>query len=351
MAVPGLCHRDGDQEMKLYTDQGYLDLDYVLSKKCPFTLVIGGRGTGKTYGSICYALDHEKQIAFIRRTQTQIDLLSKPDLNPFQAVAYDRSIDVFTQPASKQHSLIFIKKPEEEAHSIGFMAALSTFSNMRGFSSEQTELLIYDEFIPETHERSINNEDTAFFNMYETINRNREIKGRDPLQALLLSNSNFLASPILLALGLADVLPAMRDKGQTEWINQKRGIALFNLWNSPISQQKRDTALYRATAGSSFGQMALDNDFALDDLRDVRPMSLNGCRLLARIGKCYLYSYSQGWYVSLHGNGKPRREYEITPEDVRRFKTENPQCWTRIMQRKIRYENFQCKNTLTGLYR
>ena len=337
--------------MKLYTDQGYLDLDYVLSKKCPFTLVIGGRGTGKTYGSICYALDHEKQIAFIRRTQTQIDLLSKPDLNPFQAVAYDRSIDVFTQPASKQHSLIFVKRPEEEAHSIGFMAALSTFSNMRGFSSEQTELLIYDEFIPETHERSINNEDTAFFNMYETINRNREIKGRDPLQALLLSNSNFLASPILLALGLADVLPAMRDKGQTEWINQKRGIALFNLWNSPISQAKRDTALYRATAGSSFGQMALDNDFALDDLRDVRPMSLNGCRLLARIGKVYLYSYSQGWYVSLHGSGKPKREYEITPEDVRRFKTENPQCWTRIMQRKIRYENFQCKNTLTGLYR
>ena len=168
------------------------------------------------------------------------------------------------------------------------------------------------------------NESNAFNNCYETINRNREIKGRDPLQALLLSNSNFLASPILLALGLADVLPAMRDKGQTEWINQKRGIALFNLWNSPISQQKRDTALYRATAGSSFGQMALDNDFALDDLRDVRPMSLNGCRLLARIGKVYLYSYSQGWYVSLHGNGKPRREYEITPEDVRRFKTENP---------------------------
>ena len=122
--------------LKLYSDQGYLDLDYVLSKKCPFTLVIGGRGTGKTYGSICYSLDHEKQIAFIRRTQTQIDLLSKPDLNPFQAVAYDRSIDVYTTPASKQHSLIFVKRPEEEAHSIGFMAALSTFSNMRGFSSE-----------------------------------------------------------------------------------------------------------------------------------------------------------------------------------------------------------------------
>lgn len=336
--------------MNLYLENGYLDFEYILSKKCPFTLVIGGRGTGKTYGALCYALDHDKNMAFIRRTQTQIDLLSKPDLNPFQAIAYDRDIQIYTEPASKQHSLIFNGTGDQRIQ-IGFMAALSTFSNMRGFSSDQTDLLIYDEFIPELHERAIHNEETAFFNMYETINRNREISGRDPLQCLLLSNSNFLASPILLALGLSDILPAMRDKGQTEYINRSRGIALFNLWNSPISEAKRHTALYKAMAGSSFNQMALDNSFALDDLRDISPRSLKGCKLLARIGKIYLYKDPAGtWYVSMHGAGTPKREYEITPEDVRRFKAENPMCWSRIMQRKIRYENFQCKNTLMGLY-
>lgn len=336
--------------MNLYQNNGYLNIDYVLSKKCPFTLVIGGRGTGKTYGAICYSLDHKKDIAFIRRTQTQIDMLSKPDLNPFQAVAYDRNMVISTVPASKQHSLITVGAGEEQ-YTLGFMAALSTFSNMRGFSSENTNLLIYDEFIPEIHERAIHNEDTAFFNMYETINRNREIKGQDPLQCLLLSNSNFLASPILLALGLADVLPAMRDKGQTEYINKQRGIALFNLWNSPISEQKRHTALYKAVSGSSYSRMALENTFSMDDLRDISPRSLKGCKLLSRIGKVYLYRDPSGlWYVSLHGAGKPKREYEITPEDVRRFKQENPMCWKRIMQRKIRYENFQCKHTLMGLY-
>lgn len=332
--------------MKLYNDSGYLNIDYVLSKHCPFTLVIGGRGTGKTYGAICYAIDNKKDIAFIRRTQTQIDMLSKPDLNPFQAVAFDRNINIHTAPASKQHSQILLDNEQ-----IGFMAALSTFSNMRGFSSEHTDLLIYDEFIPETHERAINNEDTAFFNMYETINRNRELKGRDPLQCLLLSNSNFLASPILLALGLADILPGMRDKGQTEYVNQSRGIALFNLWDSPISQQKRETALYKATAGSSYAGMALDNAFAMDDLRDIGSRSLKGCKLLGRIGPVFIYREPAGtWYASMHGAGKPKREYEITPEDIRRFKRENPMCWTRIMERKIRYENFQCKHTLLGVY-
>lgn len=334
--------------MKLYNDNGYLNIDYVLSKQCPFTFVIGGRGTGKTYGALCYALDNKRKIAFIRRTQTQIDLLSKPDLNPFQAISIDRDIDIYTVQASKQHSVICTGTGEEKKE-LGFMAALSTFSNMRGFSSN-ADLLIYDEFIPETHERAIANEDTVFYNMYETINRNRELQGRQALQCLLLSNSNFLASPLLLSLGLTDILPKMRDKGQTEYINRERGIALFNLWNSPISEQKRDTALYRATAGTSFQNMALDNAFALDDLRDISPMSLKGCKLLARIGSVYLYSYNAGWYVDTHCNGKPKREYEITPEDVRRFKRENPSCWKRIMQRKIRYQNFMCKNTIIGLY-
>lgn len=332
--------------MALYDSNGYLSIEYVLSKHCPFTLVIGGRATGKTYGAICYSIDHNQDFAFIRRTQTQIDLLSKPDLNPFQAVAYDRGIDLHTAPLSKQHSAILLDNKQ-----IGFMAALSTFSNMRGFSSENTTLMIYDEFIPETHERAIANEETVFFNMYETINRNRELKGRAPLQALLLSNSNFLASPILLALGLADILPAMRDRGQTEYINQQKGIALFNLWDSPISQQKRHTALYKATEGSTYAGMALDNAFSMDDLRDISPRPLKGCKLLARVGKVYIYKDPAGfWYVSLHGAGKPKREYEITPEDVRRFKRENPAGFNRIMERKVRYENFQCKHTLTSLY-
>ena len=59
----------------LYLDNGYLNIPYVLGYKMPFTFVIGGRGTGKTYGALKYAIENKLNIALIRRTQTQIDML------------------------------------------------------------------------------------------------------------------------------------------------------------------------------------------------------------------------------------------------------------------------------------
>ena len=45
--------------------------------------------------------------------------------------------------------------------------ALSTVSNLRGFDMSDCTLLIYDEFIPEPHERPLKNEAAALFNAYE----------------------------------------------------------------------------------------------------------------------------------------------------------------------------------------
>ena len=100
----------------------------------------------------------------------------------------------------------------EEKTLHGYTSALSTFSNLRGFDGSNIKILLYDEFIPERHERLIKNEADAFFNVYETINRNRELQGGPPLIALCLSNSNSLASPIFTALNLVKTLERMHNK-------------------------------------------------------------------------------------------------------------------------------------------
>lgn len=333
--------------MGLYLDNGYVNIKYVLSHKCPFTFLIGGRATGKTYGSILYSIENEIPFAFMRRTQTQVELLNKPELNPFIPVATDTGINIDIVSVNKQLSNIYTGEQHNYA---GFMAAMSTFVNLRGYSAENIKLMIYDEFIPEVHERAIKHEDTVIYNVYESINRNRELRGEAPLQCLFLSNSNFLASPILLSLKIADIIPTMRDKGQVEYINKQRGIAIYNLWNSPISEQKKETALYKATRGTEFENMSIYNSFGDDETRDIAPMSLKGCKLLARIGDVYIYSYSGGWYASQHGAGKAKKEYDYTVEDIQRFKRENTKCWERIIKRQIRYENFYCKNILRGMY-
>ena len=331
--------------MGIYLESGYINMDYAIKQNCPLTIIIGGRATGKTFGALQYSIEKEKNIIFMRRTQSQTDLINKPEFSPINPVAQYMHKECVVKPISKYNSSIAI-----DDQIIGYTAALSTFSNLRGFDSSHVDLLIYDEFIPESHERPIKAEGEALLNVYESVNRNRELDGRKPLQMLLLSNANTLNSPVLEVLNLTRVVEKMRSSGRSEYINPDKGIALFLLHNSPISKAKENTALYKMVGDSNFREMSLNNDFAFDDLADIRSLPLTGWKLLAQIGEYYLYKKDGRFYLSSHCAGTPKKVYTDTEIDKRNFLRENPSCYTRILTHRIIYENFSAKNYLTSLY-
>lgn len=332
--------------MSLYLVNGYVDISYILGFGCPLSIVIGGRGTGKTYGALKYIIEHDNKIILMRRTQSQTDLINKPEFSPINPVVRDMGINCTVKPISKYNSSITIG----EDRIIGYTAALSTFSNLRGFDSSFVDLVLYDEFIPEVHERPLKAEGEALLNVLETVGRNRELQGRKPLQMLLLSNANRLDSPVLEILGLVNVIDRMRRRGQGEYINKERGIAVFLLNDSPISAKKAGTTLYQIAGEGRFSSMALGNDFAFDDLAEVKSLPLNGWKLLAQLGSFYIYKKSGEFYVSRHCAGTPKRIYQDTEIDKRRFVRENPACLDKILTHKIYYEDFSCKTYLTSLY-
>lgn len=340
--------------MGLYLDNGYLNIDYCLKFKCPFTFIIGGRGTGKTFGAQLSCINNNKIYMLMRRTQAQADLISKPDFSPVNPVLDHLRRYAKIQSASKYNGIIYSSDSlDENAVYIlhGFTSALSTFSNLRGFDGSNIDILIFDEFIPERHERALKNEADAFFNVYETINRNRELSGKQPLTALCLSNSNSLDSPILAALNLVKVLERMQTKGQSEYINKEKGIAIFLLYNSPISQRKSVTALYRATVNTDFSKMALENAFAYDDMTDVKSISLNsGWKLFARFGDMFFYTKGGKWYISKHGAGEPLRTYDYTDIGIKKFVHDYPGSYQRIINHNIIYEDFSVKSLFTNIF-
>lgn len=340
--------------MGLYLDNGFLNIEYCLNFKCPFTFIIGGRGTGKTFGAQLYCIGHNKIYMLMRRTQAQADLISKPDFSPVNPVLDYLGRYAKIQSASKYNGIIYSSSElsEDAAYTLhGYTSALSTFSNLRGFDGSGIDILLFDEFIPERHERALKQEADAFFNVYETINRNRELSGKQPLTALCLSNSNSLDSPILSALNLVKVLERMQSKGQSEYINRESGIAIFLLYNSPISAQKRKTALYRATANTDFAKMSLDNSFAYDDMTDVKSISLNsGWKLFARFGEIFLYSKGGKWYLSKHGAGEPLKKYDYTEIGIRKFVHDYPGSYQRIINHNIIYEDFSVKSLFTNIF-
>ena len=342
--------------MSLYLESGFVNIRYCLNFDCPFTFIIGGRGTGKTFGAQLTAIEDQRLFMLMRRTQAQTDLISKPDFSPVNPVMDYIGMTARIENASKYNGVIYSVEPGQDEETeiktlLGYTSALSTFSNLRGFDGSNIDLLIFDEFIPELHERSLKNEADAFFNVYETINRNRELLGKRPLTALMLSNSNSLASPILSALGLVKVLERMQNKGQTEYINRDRGIAIFLLYRSPISDAKSRTALYKATADTNFSRMALENDFAYDDLSDVRSIPImSGWKLLCRLGNVFIYTKAGKWYLSKHGAGTPRLEYELTEIGVKKFVHDFPGSYQRIINHNIIYEDFSIKDLFTRIF-
>ena len=80
--------------MGIYLDNGYLDIEKILSYKMPFSWIVGGRATGKTYGALKYAYESHTRFILMRRTQTQTDLINKAEFNPYKAINQDLGTDI-----------------------------------------------------------------------------------------------------------------------------------------------------------------------------------------------------------------------------------------------------------------
>lgn len=330
--------------MSIYLDNGYIDIQKILSYRMPFNFIVGGRGTGKTYGALLTAYQNDIRFILMRRTQTQCDLINKHEFNPYKVINNDISSSITVKAISKYNAKI-IEEYEESEKILGYTCALSTISNMRGFDASDVKLLIYDEFIPEKHERPLKNEGSAFLNAYETINRNREITGADPLQVVCLANAFNIANPIFLELGLVGECEKMKNRGQELYIDKQRGILIIMIQNSRISKAKADTALYRVSTGS-YADMALSNDFVYNSNENIRSLSLNEYKLICSVGEISIYRHKSNrkYYVSEHRTGSAPAYTSDEVNLMRYRKNHGLLLYSAYMRNNITFENMLTKS-------
>lgn len=330
--------------MGIYLSSGYLDIEKILSYNMPFNFVVGGRATGKTYGALKTAYENRIRFILMRRTQTQCDLINKPEFNPYKAINMDLGSNVTVKSISKYNSKI-VEDFEDSETILGYTCALSTISNMRGFDASDVQLLIYDEFIPEKHERPLKNEGSAFLNAYETINRNRELKGSDPVQVLCLANAFNIANPIFLELGLVGRCEKMKNSGQELFIDKERGILIVMLYKSRISKAKADTALYRLSSGS-YADMALSNDFIYNSNENIKSIALNEYRLICTVGEISIYRHKskRTYYVSEHRSGTAPQYTSDEVNILRYRKNHGMLLYSAYMRNNITFENMLTKS-------
>lgn len=321
--------------MKIYDESGYVNIKGILREGYPFNFIVGGRGTGKTYTSLKTAREEGWKFILMRRTQSQADLISKPEFSVFKPLNNDCGWDVQPERISKYNSA-FVENDQQ----IGYTVALSTLSNMRGFDASDIQILIYDEFIPEKHERPIKNEADALWNAYETINRNRELKGIPPVQLLCLANANDITNPIFESLNLIRTADRMQKKGTERWTDDKRGIQLIMLQRSPISKKKSQTVLYNLTEGAGFSSMALENSFNVDR-QHVRPRPLSEYLPVCSIGELFIYRHKaeSRLYCTTHQSGIFNRKYSTSDSDRLYYRRVFCHHWEMYISNVIDFED------------
>ena len=328
--------------MKIFDTSGYVNVKGILDEGYPFNFLVGGRGTGKTYTTLKVAKEEGRKFMLMRRTQSQADLISKPEFSVFKPLNEDLGWNVQVRRISKYNSAFYEPMQDEDdiGREIGYTCALSTISNMRGFDASDIELLIYDEFIPEKHERLLKNEADAIFNAYETMNRNREIKGIAPIQMICLANANDITNPVFESLKLIRIADKMQKGNTDRWTDEKRGIQLIMLHRSPISKRKANTVLYNLTEGSDFANMALDNDFNVDR-QHVKPRPLSEYTPVCSLGELCLYRHKSDhrMYASTHLSGVFNKRYTQTEADRLHYQRVYRVHWDMYISGKIDFED------------
>lgn len=317
---------------------------YFFENAFPFNLLTGGRGTGKTYGGLKYVIENRIKFIYMRRTKTEAEEIENPELSPFKSLNTDYGWTIEPYKVTKNVSMFARStyengKPEAIGEPLGYLLALSTVANIRGFDASDVEVMLYDEFIPEKHKSRIKNEADALFNCYETINRNRELKGLKPLKLICMSNSNNIANEIYMQLELVDKVCKMQLAGQEILTDDKRGLLVCTLQNSEISRQKSKTALYKLTENTSFSQMAIENNFQYTSRGKYKSMPLKEYEPVVSWGEvCVWIHKSRHELYFSSAKAKNMEHYSLSKIDTDRFRIKYNWIWHAVLQECVVYE-------------
>lgn len=277
---------------KVYDNNGWVNWDYLINQGSAFTMVVGARGVGKTYGLMKYCLEQGRKFIYLRRLKSQLDQCANNAGNPFKKLNTDLSRNI--KPRGTQGGVLF----DENGEVVALGVALSTVANVRGFDYSDYDMIIFDEAVASDGERPIPHEFNAFLNFYETVNRNRELSGDKPVQAVLLGNANRLTNPYYSGWHFMKTALNMIHGNQMIWRSGDGSRLMVLLLGSKISDQKANTVLYK-NASDGFLTMALDNAFRTDGT-NIRSMPIKEFNHIVSVGEIGIYRHKSErlYYVS-----------------------------------------------------
>lgn len=295
-------------------------------------LIWSGRNTGKTYSTLKYCVDHNLKFVFLKRTKEDVALLTSgsgkvgskrseygADMSPFKAINRDTGSNILAFDIYKSYIGGFWRCDDDGAtvgSPIGYIVALSTAAKVKGFDLSDCDVVVFDEFIPNSWEIVKRGEGKQILDLYMTISRDREHRGKPPLKLIALANPTSLRCGLFDVLEVTDTVARMSQMGD-EYLYQN-GIMLHQVqMASDFQDTENNMSIMQTLAGSDWAEMSLGSGFAYDDISMVRSVSLKGYTCLYEIqyrkNIWYVYQKDGSYYVCT-SRGSARAVYDLNSD-------------------------------------
>lgn len=253
-------------------------------------LLYGNRGPGKTYSILWHRIENalndptKHKFIWLRDSETVVKkLAAKGFTAPIEADHPEIGTNVIKKI---DDNFCFVHNPgTEDEVIIGYLMALSTFHNARGLDYSDVDVIVFDEMMPEEGTIIRKGQGSLWLNAYESINRNRELKGYPPVMVIFLSNSNALYSEILEDFGLSAIVEKMHLEGLTTYTDNDVWIEFIE--NPEFTEAKSKTLLYRLSKNRKFNDMALNNKFNDNMALIVPEVNLKGSKGILTLDQRY----------------------------------------------------------------
>ena len=291
-------------------------------------IIIGGRNTGKTYSCLKSCYLNERKFVFVKRTLEDVELLCDKkdaeldfDVSPFKSINRDLGCNVRALKVKKGVGGFYKcnEDNEPEGKPIGYIVSLSGISKVKGFDLSDCDWLIFDEFIPQPWDRINRKEGEQLMDLYKTVSRDREHRGKPALKLVCLANATKISNPVCNTLEITDKLVDMQVTNSSYFKDLDRGIFVHQIKdNAAFMEEEKKSQIYKAMAGTDWGKMALNNDFAYDDFTAIKKSNLKGFIPMLAVkfkSKTYYIYNKEGTYYMTLAPARVNRTYNLKIEN------------------------------------
>lgn len=253
-------------------------------------IVISSRGRGKTYSALKYAYQHHIPILYMKRTNDDVAFICREetgglDTSPYVPINRDIHSNIKAKLIDNGVGGFWDCETDENGKNvfnglpISYALSLNATKRVKGFDASRCDWMILDEFIPQIGERVLRTEGELLLDLYMTVSRDREKRGKDHLKLILFANAEDISTPITNTLEVVDQIADLLASGNSHYYDEARKIMIHRITEQEVPlTEKEKSGIYATMQGTSWAGKTFEAVFTKNDFTNIGRNNLKGFR-------------------------------------------------------------------------